>query len=514
MARKWQLTWQTGRDRHGRWKKIYRGVCYYFEGGNGKTDKAGYQNALRQWQDLKTRLDSEAAVAKPYRADYQAAISEWEAVLAWAREQGDTAIETAAAMKRDDLCRRLEKPAPPPLGVGDRPTRRDQLNQSPLLRRVSPELQPGSPQVTENDAEEFCDVLGIPDDLVPVEHVQDLLARILTAKTWNLRVDEQKKKKAGTVPLDQSIKQHVDDYVKLRGSSGISPGAVANIARQLAYFRDHLGGERSVEDISAKAIDEWHTHLMKEINTGRFSGPSAKNIQQTVRAWVRWLWERKAIQDLPRNIGTPLHRIRIELKPVKVTEMTDVRKVYDAAAPSMKLYILLAINCGMTQVDISDLRPDQIDWKKATLTRKRGKTKHVGTVPTVVYPLWPETLKLLQDNRSKDPNRLLLAPGGGPLKYEVRRGDKTVKHDYVGLMFRRLMKRLDLDSPFKSLKKTSASLLRDHKDYIGLEGLFLDHAPRSTSDKHYAAPPLKLFAKAVEWLRQQYRLSGVDLADA
>src|SRR5206468_1156165 len=126
--------------------------------------------------------------------------------------------------------------------------------------------------------------------------------------------------------------------------------------------------------------------------------------------------------------------------------------------------------------------------------------------PTVTYSLWPQTLALLETCRSSDETRLLLAPGGGPLKFEAHRNGKVAKNDYIGLTFHRMLKAKNLTGQFKMLKKTSASLLRNHPTYSGLEGVFLDHAPRTMSDKHYTEVPTDLLAQAIEWLRKEFKL--------
>ena len=49
------------------------------------------------------------------------------------------------------------------------------------------------------------------------------------------------------------------------------------------------------------------------------------------------------------------------------------------------------INCGMTQVDIADLQPKEVDWDRGRIRRKRSKTDDHEQVPTVDYALWPRT---------------------------------------------------------------------------------------------------------------------------
>ncbi len=83
---------------------------------------------------------------------------------------------------------------------------------------------------------------------------------------------------------------------------------------------------------------------------------------------------------------------------------------------------------------------------------------------------------------------------------------KYQKTDNVKNAFERLRKTQKIDKPLKSLKKTSASLLRDSGSFSSLASLFLGHAPQSMADKHYTQTPQQLLDQAVQWLAEQYGL--------
>ena len=57
------------------------------------------------------------------------------------------------------------------------------------------------------------------------------------------------------------------------------------------------------------------------------------------------------------------------------------------------------LNCGMYQNDIAELRQEEVNWKKGTITRARSKTRERNG-PVVTYKLWPETLCLLKKHRA------------------------------------------------------------------------------------------------------------------
>ena len=101
----------------------------------------------------------------------------------------------------------------------------------------------------------------------------------------------------------------------------------------------------------------------------------------------------------------------------------------------------------------------------------------------------------------------MLNSNGSPIWTEKNEdGGKFRKSDNIKSAFDRLRKKTGINKPPKSLKKTSATLLRNNKDFSGLESLFLGHAPRSMSDKHYAGVPRELLDQAVTWLGQEYGL--------
>jgi hypothetical protein len=87
---------------------------------------------------------------------------------------------------------------------------------------------------------------------------------------------------------------------------------------------------------------------------------------------------------------------------------------------------------------------------------------------------------------------------------EVDDGGKLKKNDNVKSAFDRLKRKTKITKSLKSLKKTSASLLRNNPRYASLEDLFLGHAPRRMSDKHYAANPETLFDEAITWLGTEF----------
>src|SRR5262249_597000 len=148
----------------------------------------------------------------------------------------------------------------------------------------------------------------------------------------------------------------------------------------------------------------------------------------------------------------------------------EVKTLLKHAKDRLRLYLLLCLNCGMTQCDVSDLKQSEYDGKR--ITRKRSKTAQHENVPTVCYLLWPQTPKLLEKYSSKSGARLLLGPNGNPLKTErLNAKGENSRTDYIGEAFRKFKKSLKdrgvLDTPLalKHFRKTGANTIRSRKEY-------------------------------------------------
>jgi integrase len=146
-----------------------------------------------------------------------------------------------------------------------------------------------------------------------------------------------------------------------------------------------------------------------------------------------------------------------------------------------------------------------VDWIEGRIIRKRSKTADCENVPIVNYQLWPETLRLLKQERAADSTGLvLLNANGGPIWSEENTNEgKYKKNDNVKNAFSRLRKGLKIAKPLKSLKKTSATLIRGNERFSALASLFLGHAPQSMADKHYTQLPQDLLDQAIQWLGQE-----------
>ncbi len=228
---------------------------------------------------------------------------------------------------------------------------------------------------------------------------------------------------------------------------------------------------------------------------------SRKKLMGFFRRFVRYLWEHEGI-TLPKNLDSELFKVKVTTRAVKTWPLATVRAVLEKLKPNLKLYALLGLNCGFTNMDIANINKGAVDLEKGRLVHKRIKTHEQSSVPTVEYKLWPETVELLGKFQSKHPDLFLVSMKGTPLVSTVydKEGEAHLK-DMVVQQWRRYA--ADLPIKLKNFRSIGATLLEEHAVYGRYASHFLGHSPKTIAGKHYVAPSQNNFDEALDWLREQ-----------
>ena len=563
MPRKLILTWQDGTaNRPGRWRKKFRKQSYYFSGGKGKSDRAAYDRAVAEWEKLKAKLEPTAA--KPNQVAYDAVIAQWEDVLACCREAEDAEMEGVATGKLADLRRRLAGKRPRPIAPDDtldgylnsyRPQRGLSAAIDGMFRLAADESvkweiqvlkppcstgEPGPWQpvmpgpkpigvgrgVNQEDATGVSERAGTIDGgAIPrqLDGTEELTLDDVSAfaqdqssdakrEVWRERLNAKRRQAA--IQEDKSVKFHTQKFLAEKEANAalkeITISRAETLRIDLLYFGDWFGQSRLVTEIGSKTLVDYRTHLLANAEKEQRSSTWAHSRFSSLKSFVRWLWHMDVLENLPRILDSPDLRISKNTPQIITYTTEEIHLLLRQSSDRTKLYILLMLNCGMTQKDISDLRHDEVDWDRGRITRRRSKTRKHRNAPEVSYVLWKETLDLLIRERSRDDNPLVLRnENGQPLWQELRGTDgKFKKMDNIRNAFQRLREKTGIKKTLKSFKKTSASRLRDNSSFASLERVFLSHAATSMSDKHYTKVPQNLLDEAVRWLRDDLQIAA------
>lgn len=507
-----KLTWQSGiNGRAGRWRKKYRGKMYYFDGGRGKSDRVAEDAANAAWEALKKALDRDTV--RPNEPEYRQALAEWEQVLVWCRKYDDPTMASTAIEKIDSLKAKLASPVLPRLPRGL--TFDGQFDfgiRYPGLKRAMDAI---ADQVFPREEVSKGAKLIVPPSFIFDEFDPLAEQRII----WRDRLQIESSQAS---PPDATVEAQVDEYLsskrKAAESGSVSLGRIENVRAHLVRFRDWIGAKTLVADINGKKVTDYHAYLIAGVTKGEWSAATAAERMSALRSFMKRLWLLEKISALPRILATNSRELGIA-KPQRTAQTfaaEEVLKLLRNASGRTRLYLLLMLNCGMTQKDISDLQHEEVDWDSGRITRKRSKTRQHENVPTVSFKLWPETLRLLRQHRTEPEAEAVLVNAGGQRLWQDSQttAGKYQKIDNIRTAYERLRQKVGISKPLKALRKTSASLIANHNEFRGLEDLFLGHAPRRISDRHYVRTSPEILDQAISWLRQALQVHKLERKDA
>jgi len=359
---------------------------------------------------------------------------------------------------------------------------------------------------------------GVRTVAVPAETGFDTQDPLATEREiWRDRLEVMR---CSTPLAEHTLQAHIARFLEDKradmAAGLLTAGRVNALRLILERFQKWAGSDVPVAELGSQTLIDYRAKLLQLVEEETWARSTANEHLGTIKSFVRWLWQIEAIVTLPRVLDGKNKTLDIgtSRSPIVVFTTEEIKHLLQNASTRTALYILLMLNTGMTQKDIADLDFAEVDWDAGRITRKRSKTRSHNGVPKVDYLLWPETIKLLRQERcSHSSGRVLLNEEGLALWLEELRDDGTYrKSDNVQKAYLRLTRKLKIAKPLKSLKKTSATLIRGNRSYQGLEDLFLGHAPQKMSDQHYAQAPTGMLDEAITWLRDAYGIDDIRIA--
>ena len=297
------------------------------------------------------------------------------------------------------------------------------------------------------------------------------------------------------VPIEDTVGHAIDEFLGVL-ARGQKPKTFKEVQEVLAFARSWWGPMSPKEITPVKVTAAWAFIAEQDVEQG-----TRKKRWNIIKQFVAYMVETGRC-EMPSNLYSRRLRFKVKQKAVQSWALSVVRSALRGLPDRFRLYALLGLNAGMTNIDIAELRKDMI--VKGVLTRKRVKTEDHTDVPVVRYKLWPETLALLDQFRSNHADLWLTARGregvvGAKLVDHRIVGGKVLTKDLIYLNWRRQVKGCPI--PLFKFRSVSASLL----DTFGKNHVphFLGHSPKSTADKFYVALTDEKFFEALDWLRGQ-----------
>lgn len=329
------------------------------------------------------------------------------------------------------------------------------------------------------------------------------------------------------VSEDRNILKHIDNfenYQKQRVQTGrIGEGQLDQVLIRIRHYRKWLEvtGISDVESVAevqhANAYFDFQLGRMqkKEIGAGHM-----KKLFATFRTFVEFLVDESILKAMPNWMNRKDDRYKVDPKQVDITpiEIGDMRRIYDAAPPPLRLFMLLALNCGFGQAEAGRLKTSEYDPVAGTITHRRIKTGRSRNTPVVTYRLWSRTREYLEWYLEQEESfpvqegfeeHLLITREGIPFWMEWRDGEGLHKRDAIAPMFENVLKQLqkeDTDFPkygFYQLRKTSSTAIYNNREFNCYNSLWLGHASRTTGEKHYSRPNPDILDECLAWLETE-----------
>ena len=316
---------------------------------------------------------------------------------------------------------------------------------------------------------------------------------------------------ANPVPKDRTVKGQMEGWVRLQHSrhvaGKISAGRYDAYQRNVGVFVEWAGPGSDISEIDAPKIREFYDWLCQQIGGGRFSPAYARSLLNAAKNFVSRVAELGVI-PLPGNLRSKDFTFDDTSGDIDYFTVEEIRSLLaecDRIALRTKLFLLLMLNCGMYQGDISDLKPSEVDLERGVITRRRSKRQRQGL--RVTYKLWPETIYLLRTFGSTEGDHVLSSDEGNRLvSYQTVKA-KLRRYDLIGHAYDKVRKRAGITKPIKVFRKTSVHILDRHRVYRAFCPYFLAHAPKTVTEISYVGtPPEELFFEAIDWLRGELLL--------
>lgn len=343
---------------------------------------------------------------------------------------------------------------------------------------------------------EFLSALGV--DLSGLDPVALELA-LGSAAYW-----EERFAKVKTVPEERRLGTLLDGWLLLKRKKTTPTTLVRLQGHKKAFerlMRDEkvvLDADMPVDVLTEQKIEE----VFHAIDAEKRDEATKDKKWLTFKNFVRYVVSKRLV-TMPLNMDTDDLSFEVTTKQKPKPVIADVRDFIGTLPDRLRLYALLAANCGMNNCDIGKLTADQIDFSARTLTRKRVKTVKHKQVPTVTYWLWDETIQLLRQEMTEDASFLLLDAKGEPLYIDKKDGPggaslydkiKSSWRDYFG---RDGSKKYTL----KDFRFISSDLIKDgpHRLY---QEVWLGHSPKTPAGKNYSSS--ENCAEVCKWLHTQF----------
>lgn len=303
-------------------------------------------------------------------------------------------------------------------------------------------------------------------------------------KLTNAEVEANKA--PGSITLEDGVNQFLGAKLKLVQNNELSSRSLQDYTLTCGRLLRVLGHDRDVATIEAGDL----TKLRDDIAKTRGFVAMATELQRS-KTFFKWLFDNEKISVPIRTAialkGPAKKNLRVERnsKPKRMFEAAEIRKMLAVASFQLRAMILLGINAGYGNSDLSELPESAIDFESGYIDYPRSKTGAKRRCP-----MWPETataLRLAIEKRypgvvPEAAGKVFVTRWGATF---VRLRPNGVNVDSICLEFGKLMRSTKVKLPgerkglsFYALRHTFETVSSNCRDQVATN-LIMGHAEAS-----------------------------------
>jgi integrase len=295
-----------------------------------------------------------------------------------------------------------------------------------------------------------------------------------------------------------------------REAGELSPRTWADYRSIMDMLVEGMGKHRSVTALDPQDFAALKKKLAKRNGPHRMC-----TVIQVIRCAFKHAYESGSL-DRPMRFGPAfkrtskktlrLHRAK---QGAKLFTADEIRRLIDAAGPSMRAMVLLGINCGFGNADCGTLPLSALDLENGMIDYPRPKTG----LPRRCA-LWPETAQAIQEAIAKRPARKEEKDAG--LVFITKYGTSWSKEDNAGPVtqeMRKLLNRLGINGhrSFYTLRHTFRTVADESKDQPAVDFIMGHEVPHMSAVYRETISDVRLRAVAHhvrEWLFPSTKFIG------
>ncbi|MBL7215886.1 MAG: site-specific integrase [Phycisphaerae bacterium] len=251
--------------------------------------------------------------------------------------------------------------------------------------------------------------------------------------------------------------QMLDEFRESKKVQGVTEGTLYEHSLSLRNF-ERIVGKCNSKQITQNVIDKFILERGTEVQRTTLN----KDIRN-IKTFVIWCREHRYL-----NGNLKLKELKIEERPVKSLNDTQIKKLLNAATPypAIKIRIMLALGTGLRRGDIDAIKISDIDFEKNCIATKSKKTKKNMWSRPVSAEVMSQLSKYIHNLDATQ--------------------EKLFRTKFAYRQWRKICKKSGLtDFRFHDLRKTFCSLLAQNGVSTAVTQRLLEHSSPNLTNKVY-----------------------------